>query len=149
MGSSPGLAFVWMILATLSLRCGGGKVLVYPIDGSHWINMKILVESLHSQGHEITVIRSSTSWYVSETSPYYTSITVKQEHSQNIEDQNFMSLFLKRSIDIRRSRGTLRGFLNFYQNLFQMLRENQQVVANLFSSIFENQTLIKELQHSQ
>ncbi|XP_075897863.1 UDP-glucuronosyltransferase 2B1-like isoform X2 [Nelusetta ayraudi] len=149
MESSPGLAFILLILATLSLTCGGGKVLVYPIDGSHWINMKILVESLHSRGHEITVIRSSTSWYVSEISSCYTSITIKQEQSQNIEDQTFMASFLKRSIDIRRRRGSLQGFLDFYQNLFQMIGENQRVVANLFSSIFENKTLIKELRESQ
>ncbi|KAF3860885.1 hypothetical protein F7725_001140 [Dissostichus mawsoni] len=76
--------------------CDGGKVLVYPVDGSHWLNMKILLEALHSKGHQITVIRSSTSWYVSEFSQHYTSITVIQEQSQNLESQDFMTSFLKR-----------------------------------------------------
>lgn len=99
MGSYPALLLV-MLVAALSSSCDSGKVLVYPIDGSHWLNMKILVEALHSRGHQITVLRSSTSWYVSELSPLYTSITIEQKKTQNLESQDFMSSFLKKSIEI-------------------------------------------------
>lgn len=148
MGSYPALAFALLFSATLSSSCDGGKVLVYPIDGSHWLNMKILVEALHSQGHEIVVLRSSTSWYVSESSPHYTSITITQEETQNLESQDFMTSFLKRSIEIRRNQGSLWAFIEFYRNLFNMIGENQKVVAKLVVSIFENKTLIKELKET-
>lgn len=144
MGSYPALLLV-MLVAALSSSCDSGKVLVYPIDGSHWLNMKILVEALHSRGHQITVLRSSTSWYVSELSPLYTSITIEQKKTQNLESQDFMSSFLKKSIEIRRNRGSLWGFMDFYKNLFDMIRENQEVVAEFVVTIFENKTLIKEL----
>uniref|UniRef100_A0A8C3G5D3 UDP-glucuronosyltransferase n=1 Tax=Cyclopterus lumpus TaxID=8103 RepID=A0A8C3G5D3_CYCLU len=124
-------------------------VLVYPIDGSHWLNMKILVEALHSRGHQITVLRSSTSWYVSEFSFHYTSITIIQEQIQNLESQDFMTSFLKKSIEIRRNKGTLWGFVEFYRNLFNMMEENQKVVAKLIVSVFENKTLIKELKETE
>nr|XP_046252999.1 UDP-glucuronosyltransferase 2C1-like [Scatophagus argus] len=149
MGSYPDLAFILLFFTTLSLTCDSGKVLVYPIDGSHWLNMKILVEALHSQGHQITVIRSSTSWYVSEFSPHYTSITIAQEQTQNIESQAFMTSFLKKSIEIRRRKGSPWAFLDFYRNLFNMIGENQQVVAKMVTSIFENKTLIKELKETE
>ncbi|XP_034447181.1 UDP-glucuronosyltransferase 2B13-like [Hippoglossus hippoglossus] len=97
MESDRALAFILLFSATLASCCDGGKVLVYPVDGSHWLNMKILVEALHSQGHQITVLRSTTSWYVSEISPHYSSITVQQEQAQNLESQSFMTSFLKRS----------------------------------------------------
>ncbi|XP_070695287.1 UDP-glucuronosyltransferase 2B20-like [Pempheris klunzingeri] len=148
MGSCPALTFVLLFSATLSFGCDGGKVLVYPVDGSHWLNMKILVEMLHSRGHQITVLRSTTSWYVSEFSPHYTSITINSEESQNIESQAFMTSFLKRSIEIRRRNGTLWAFLEFYSNLFEMLGENQKVVAKQVISIFENKTLIKEMKET-
>ncbi|XP_029992195.1 UDP-glucuronosyltransferase 2C1-like isoform X2 [Sphaeramia orbicularis] len=54
----------------------GGKILVFPLDGSHWVNMKILIEELHTKGHEISVIRPSDSWYISEESPFYTSVNL-------------------------------------------------------------------------
>nr|XP_033484047.1 UDP-glucuronosyltransferase 2A2-like [Epinephelus lanceolatus] len=148
MGSHPALVFTLLFSATLSSSCDGGKVLVFPIDGSHWLNMKILVEALHSQGHQITVLRTSTSWYVSEFSPHYTSITIPQEQSQNVESQEFMTSFLKRSIEIRRHKGTLWAYLEFYRNLFNMIGENQHTVAKLVVSIFENKTLIKELRET-
>lgn len=148
MRSYPGLVFTLLFSATLCCCCDGRKVLVYPVDGSHWLNMKILVEELHSRGHQITVLRSSTSWYVSEFSPHYTSITIYQEQSQNIESQDFMTSFLKRSIEIRRRQGSLWAFLDFYKNLFNMIGENQKVVAKLVISIFENKTLIKELKET-
>uniref|UniRef100_A0A8C1YLW7 UDP-glucuronosyltransferase n=1 Tax=Cyprinus carpio TaxID=7962 RepID=A0A8C1YLW7_CYPCA len=58
-------------LGLLSLLCilsgiDGGKVLVFPLDGSHWVNMKVLIEELHSRGHNVTVIRASNSWYIKE-----------------------------------------------------------------------------------
>lgn len=56
---------------------------MFPLDGSHWINMKILLEELHARGHNLTVIRPSTSWYIPEKSDLYTSITV--EMAVNIE----------------------------------------------------------------
>ncbi|KAM7405258.1 hypothetical protein PAMP_012533 [Pampus punctatissimus] len=148
MGSYPALVFFLIFSATLYYGCDGRKVLVYPVDGSHWLNMKILVEELHSRGHQITVLRSSTSWYVSEFSPYYTSITVTQEQSQNIESQNFMASFLKRSIEIRQCQGSLWAFLDFYKNLFNMIEENHKVVAKVVISIFENKTLSKELKET-
>uniref|UniRef100_A0A8C1IM12 Glucuronosyltransferase n=1 Tax=Cyprinus carpio TaxID=7962 RepID=A0A8C1IM12_CYPCA len=54
----------------------GGKVLVYPLDGSHWVNIKVLIEELHTRCHNVTVLRASNSWYIKEESPFYTSITV-------------------------------------------------------------------------
>ncbi|XP_040912944.1 UDP-glucuronosyltransferase 2C1-like [Toxotes jaculatrix] len=142
----PYAALVFVLL--FSSSCDGGKVLVYPVDGSHWLNMKILVEALHSQGHEITVLRSSTSWYVAEVSPHYNSITITQEESQNIESQAFMTSFLKKSIEIRQYKSSPWSFFEFYRNLFNMIRENQQVVAKLVVSIFENKTLVKELRET-
>uniref|UniRef100_A0A3Q2CJ96 UDP glucuronosyltransferase 5 family, polypeptide E1 n=1 Tax=Cyprinodon variegatus TaxID=28743 RepID=A0A3Q2CJ96_CYPVA len=123
----------------------GGKVLVFPVDGSHWLNMKIILEALHSRGHEITVFRSSTSWYVSEFSPLYTSITIAQDQPQNIESQDVMTSFLDRSMEIRRHEGTLWAFFEFYRNLFELFGENQKDVAKIVVSIFENKTLLRQL----
>ncbi|XP_072542119.1 UDP-glucuronosyltransferase 1A1-like [Salminus brasiliensis] len=34
----------------------GGKILVMPMDGSHWFSIKILVEELSQKGHEMVVL---------------------------------------------------------------------------------------------
>ncbi|XP_012354814.1 UDP-glucuronosyltransferase 2B15 isoform X3 [Nomascus leucogenys] len=38
-----------------------GKVLVWPTEYSHWINMKTILEELVQRGHEVTVLTSSAS----------------------------------------------------------------------------------------
>lgn len=74
----------------------GGKILVFPLDGSHWVNMKVLIEELHAKGHEVTVIRASDSWYISEQSPLYSAVTVPSSNgfAKNLET------FLSRQLDI-------------------------------------------------
>ncbi|CAL8326090.1 unnamed protein product [Merluccius merluccius] len=143
----PALASILLFVAVQS--CDGGKVLVFPVDGSHWLNMKLLIEALHTRGHQITVLRSSTSWYVSQLSPHYTSITIPLEQPQNLEDQAFMASFLNRSIEIRRHEGTVWAFLAFYSNLFSMLEQSQKTVSLMLTTMFENRTLMQEVKESQ
>ena len=64
---------------------------MFPVDGSHWINMKILLEELHARGHSLTVIRAETSWYIPEKSPLYTSITIKIVDAM----EDFFEVFLQ------------------------------------------------------
>lgn len=142
------LPFTLLFSATLC-PCDGGKVLVFPTDGSHWLNMKILVDTLHSQGHELTVIRTSNSWYISENSPHYTSITIKQEQPQNIEDAALLAAFLKRSLEIRRRQGSIWSFLDYHQNLNNLIRESHMDTAKIVISILEDKTLIKQLNESR
>uniref|UniRef100_A0A673GL60 Uncharacterized protein n=1 Tax=Sinocyclocheilus rhinocerous TaxID=307959 RepID=A0A673GL60_9TELE len=91
------------LLAFLSIlsQVFGGKVLVYPSDGSHWVNMKVLIEELHTRGHYVTVLRASNSWYIKEESPFYTSITVY--NSGGIEKE-LLDAFTKHILVIRREK---------------------------------------------
>ncbi|NXF09463.1 UD11 glucuronosyltransferase, partial [Smithornis capensis] len=36
--------------------CGAGRLLVVPIDGSHWLSMHAVVERLQQRGHDIVVV---------------------------------------------------------------------------------------------
>ncbi|KAK2870369.1 hypothetical protein Q8A67_024761 [Cirrhinus molitorella] len=49
------------ILLSTDLSAFAGKVLVFPVEGSHWVNMNLLIEDLHSSGHEVTVVRTTSS----------------------------------------------------------------------------------------
>ncbi|KAL6472145.1 hypothetical protein MHYP_G00183330 [Metynnis hypsauchen] len=62
---------------TLFSGCHGGKILVFPMEGSHWVNMEVLLKELHSRGHQMSMLRQSQSWFVQEHSPYYSSTPVK------------------------------------------------------------------------
>ncbi|XP_040148272.2 UDP-glucuronosyltransferase 2B31 [Ictidomys tridecemlineatus] len=62
-----------LLLLQLSSHCGSGscgKVLVWPLEYSHWINIKTILDELVQKGHEVTVLKSSASvsFYVEEGS---------------------------------------------------------------------------------
>ncbi|XP_019119357.2 UDP-glucuronosyltransferase 2A1-like [Larimichthys crocea] len=93
-------SWVWI---TLCLLCPtavyGGRVLVFPMDGSHWVNMKVIIEALHSRGHQVSVFRTTDSWYIKETSPFYTSITLDIESGL---DEDFIGTFVAQLLEIQR-----------------------------------------------
>lgn len=74
----------WMWFSTLGLVawlccCSlkpvqAGKVLVLPVDGSHWLSMKILVKELARKGHEVLVLVPETSMQIKESDGYKTEI---------------------------------------------------------------------------
>uniref|UniRef100_A0A672K4H4 UDP-glucuronosyltransferase n=1 Tax=Sinocyclocheilus grahami TaxID=75366 RepID=A0A672K4H4_SINGR len=70
------VAFLWSVPPP-SLA---GKILVYPVDGSHWLNMDILLRELYQRGHKLTVVRSANSWYIPENTTHYTPITIHADH---------------------------------------------------------------------
>ena len=52
-----------------------GKVLVWPVDFSHWINLQVILEELHLRGHEITVLVPSQNLLIDHTkTPYHVEI---------------------------------------------------------------------------
>ncbi|ELK32614.1 UDP-glucuronosyltransferase 1-10 [Myotis davidii] len=62
-----------------------GKLLVIPMDGSHWFTMRSVVEKLSHRGHEVVVVRPEVSWHLGQSSNY----TVKTySTSYTLEDLN-------------------------------------------------------------
>ena len=90
---------VSIIVTILTVAADCGKVLLFPHDGSHWVNMNILIQELHNKGHHVTVIRPADSWYIKEHSPHYDSITVDFAVGG---DEAFFNIFVSRQLQIRR-----------------------------------------------
>ncbi len=121
--------------------CNAGKVLVVPADGSHWINMKILIVELHSKGHNITVVRGSSSWYIEEQSPLYTSITV----DTGKHDDDFIVNFLPRLLQIQRQGRSFWNEMALAEEFYCRFRDIQQQICNMTATMFENEILMNSL----
>ncbi|XP_056134730.1 UDP-glucuronosyltransferase 2A1-like [Lampris incognitus] len=68
MKSSWGLLCVLLVLSTTGTATGG-NILVWYTEGSHWINLKPVLETLVDRGHQVTVLVPSTSIYVNASEP--------------------------------------------------------------------------------
>ncbi|XP_034049985.1 UDP-glucuronosyltransferase 2C1-like isoform X2 [Thalassophryne amazonica] len=128
-----------------SLVVQGGKILVFPVDGSHWLSMNLLIQSLHDRGHDITVVRTATSWYIKETSPHYRSITVTLPEAMDIEEQDFFSSFLVKMLAIQKEGASMMAFLSYYWEMLSSLANIHQQAFLFVEEMFENKSLMQHL----
>ncbi|XP_036390519.1 UDP-glucuronosyltransferase 2B31-like [Megalops cyprinoides] len=126
--------------------CDGGRILVFPVDGSHWVNMKVLIEGLHNRGHSVTVIRWKSSWYITEKSPFYTSITLQDMTGM---EQDFFEKFLSEYLEVQRGKKSLMTLFTLKRNFLSMLFEAHRAVCKMVGHILENEELTKRLQDDQ
>ncbi|KAI7813777.1 putative UDP-glucuronosyltransferase 2B20-like [Triplophysa rosa] len=78
-------------LSPLPGNCqNSSRILVVPVDGSHWLNIEIILKELHSQGHNLTVMRSNSSWYIPEKSLFYSTIFMR-----SLQDEIDLDIYIK------------------------------------------------------
>ncbi|XP_048886209.1 UDP-glucuronosyltransferase 2C1-like isoform X2 [Brienomyrus brachyistius] len=137
---------VAVILLMALPSCNSGNILVIPVDGSHWVNMKVLMEELQLKGHIMTVIRGSNTMYIAERSPLYTTITIPV-HGNITED--FFHEFLEKMLEVQRGDKYLIKFLKLQRDFLSMLSEVHRFSCEMFSDMLENTELVKRLQEAQ
>ncbi|KAJ7984616.1 hypothetical protein DPEC_G00356620 [Dallia pectoralis] len=123
----------------------GGNILVFPVDGSHWVNMNLLIEGLHARGHQITVVRSSSSWYIKESSPHYRSVSVTVPGGMDVEKQDYFAFLLGNLLEIRKGGSSPLAFASFYRLMLSGLSSLHQQGSSFVADIFENQALMQSL----
>uniref|UniRef100_A0A3Q2ZHX5 UDP-glucuronosyltransferase n=1 Tax=Kryptolebias marmoratus TaxID=37003 RepID=A0A3Q2ZHX5_KRYMA len=124
----------------------GSKILVVPVDGSHWINMKVIIEELHSRGHQITVLHSHNSWYIPSNSSIYASIHTPTQ--ENKWDSNVFNRYVHIFLNLR----SYPGFLcQFYQQhwLATQLGMGHKGMARVASTMLDDSVLMRKLQESK
>ncbi|XP_012504301.1 PREDICTED: UDP-glucuronosyltransferase 1-3 isoform X2 [Propithecus coquereli] len=118
---ATGLQFLPMGLLGLLLFLNGGpcaegeKVLVVPMDGSHWLSMREVVRELHARGHQAVVLAPEVNMHIKEEDfftvktygfPYskYDFENLLKEHIQiAFETQHFLNMFFKTMAILKRS----------------------------------------------
>ncbi|XP_053720663.1 UDP-glucuronosyltransferase 2A2-like [Synchiropus splendidus] len=134
------------IVSLLASTTHAGKVLVFPQDGSHWVNMQVLVQGLHARGHSVTVIRAADSWYIRAESPFYRTISVNKDAGTN---EDFFRLFVSEMIQIKRGGGSVMTRIALDAKFRDSLIELHGKVCEIVTSIFENEDLMRSLQEAR
>ncbi|NXA41363.1 UD2A1 glucuronosyltransferase, partial [Eudromia elegans] len=114
-----GQRFLWLLWACSFCWSPGfcGKVVVWPTDASHWINMKVLLEELVLRGHEVTVLVPSANLLIDhqDTSSPFTFEVLQVPFTQENLDA-MMEDFLSSWVD-----GP--GDLSFLELLWKMEKD--------------------------
>lgn len=141
--SSPVFLAAVCFLLLGPLSCGGSRILVMPVDGSHWINMKVILEELHSRGHDITVLHSAKSWFIPSNSSIYTSVNVPS--LEDGVDRNVYDKMLLNVIECRKYPRFIRSFCQ-QQLITRMLEKGHGILAQAAAVMLEDPVFMKKLQ---
>ncbi|CAH2307318.1 UDP-glucuronosyltransferase 1-1-like [Pelobates cultripes] len=77
----------WLLLVEAFCLVEGGKLLVVPMDGSHWLSMKPVVEKLTKNGHQVVVVTPESTLSMSNSSCYSLKTYSVPYSSQDVEDK--------------------------------------------------------------
>ncbi|XP_030644722.1 UDP-glucuronosyltransferase 2C1 [Chanos chanos] len=122
------------------------RILVVPLDGSHWVNMEIILKELHSRGHNLTVMLSAKSWYIPVKSPFYTSIVMKS--LEDDIDLTFYDDMLKRNLKYRKM-GSFLSFIFQQWDLTSMFAMGHGILSKAAAEIFDDQVFMAQLRDAK
>ncbi|XP_076843508.1 LOW QUALITY PROTEIN: UDP glucuronosyltransferase 5 family, polypeptide G1 [Brachyhypopomus gauderio] len=147
MGVSGDGLLCFACLLVMAGCCGAGRILVFPEEGSHWVNMQVVLKELHRGGHHLTVVRSSTSWYIRDNCPLYTFVTVNLTQAEDVGPGFFGSL-LQRSLALRGMTPVLR-FFEQQKDVAAMLKTFHSGALRLISTMLDDASLMGQLQDAK
>uniref|UniRef100_A0A3Q3VPF2 UDP glucuronosyltransferase 5 family, polypeptide D1 n=1 Tax=Mola mola TaxID=94237 RepID=A0A3Q3VPF2_MOLML len=140
------LKTIWMFLFLFSRKDLKVIISINNLKRSHWINMDILLQALHSRGHNITIVRSDKSWYIKDKSTYYRSFTVEVKRSL---DQKYITELVSKAILFERGALPLTNFLHMTLGMFSTFVDAHMAVGEFVSAMLSDQELMRTLRDSK
>ncbi|ERE88933.1 UDP-glucuronosyltransferase 2A2 isoform X2 [Cricetulus griseus] len=121
-----------------------GNVLIWPADGSHWLNIKTLLEELIRRNHSVTVLASSETLLIKSSTAafvHFEEVPVSFTKS-NIDEmiEHMIALWLDH-------RPTPLSMWTFYKELGKLFETFYQININLCDGVLNNTTLMAKLQN--
>ncbi|XP_075798862.1 UDP-glucuronosyltransferase 2B17-like [Microtus pennsylvanicus] len=141
----------WMsVLLLLQMGCylrsgNCGKVLVWPMEYSHWMNLKTILDELVQRGHEVTVLRPSASIFLD---PQKSPGLKFESFSTSISKDDLDKVFTK-AVDVWTNeipRDMCLSFSPLLQNTFE---EYSNSYLRLCRDTVSNKQLMTKLQGSK
>ncbi|XP_076012375.1 UDP-glucuronosyltransferase 2C1-like [Genypterus blacodes] len=134
-----------LLLLIIPKACQGENILVLPSEGSHWVNMEILIQALYSKGHNITILRSSKSWYIKENS-HYKTLTVPMEKGLN---EDYIKKTVNYVIEFERGSLPLTTVLYMAFEMLDTLIELHTIFAELAKALLDDKELMQNIKDSK
>nr|XP_026647762.1 UDP-glucuronosyltransferase 2A1 isoform X2 [Zonotrichia albicollis] len=137
------VAVLLVLLAVLGWG-SGGKVLVWPADNSHWLNMENILQELVARGHEVTVLLPSCFLIVNPTKPSpfqfeVIEVPITKKEMTDLMDKMFYFFFYEEK-ELPIWKGT--------HKIVQMMLQMKNITKIICDGVVKNEALMERLRAS-
>nr|XP_051675270.1 UDP-glucuronosyltransferase 2B16 isoform X1 [Oryctolagus cuniculus] len=141
---------VSVLLLLLQLSCcfssgSCGKVLVWPMEFSHWMNMKVILDELVQKGHEITVLRSSASVLIDHKK----QSGIKFETFPTTSTQEELDVFFTNWVNILINDVSREKYWEYFPLWQKFFLQYSEIYENFCKDLVLNKKLMTKLQESK
>uniref|UniRef100_A0A8C7BHK4 UDP-glucuronosyltransferase n=1 Tax=Neovison vison TaxID=452646 RepID=A0A8C7BHK4_NEOVI len=137
--------FVQLLVFNLTLTqiVLSGNVLIWPTDGSHWLNIEIILEELIQRNHSVTVLASSTTLLINSNPDSPVNFEVIPVSFTNSNIDSLIEHMIMLWMDHRPTPLTL---WNFYKELGNLLDTFFRINIQICDGVLNNPKLMARLQ---
>ncbi|XP_058239812.1 UDP-glucuronosyltransferase 2C1-like [Hemibagrus wyckioides] len=134
MSACGSAALCLLLLLCLTPLCvTAGKILIWPEEFSHWLNIKIIIDELIARGHSVTIItQSATPSIKTDQSPGYNVEVIQVPHSKAKVIDTFDRFFKYWMYDLPNT-NMIHAFLKLTEIIDMMLEQNKALCRELFA----------------
>lgn len=126
-----------LLLCVLSpMATQGGKLLMIPVDGSHWLTTLGLIQQLQKRGHEIVVVAPDSFLHIKEA-PFYTW----KKYPVQTGKENMKRILNRLGQKVFENKPLLQRVVESYKDV----KENSALFLSLCSSLLYNKELMRSL----
>ncbi|XP_023600090.1 LOW QUALITY PROTEIN: UDP-glucuronosyltransferase 2A1-like [Myotis lucifugus] len=124
----------------------GGNVLIWPMEGSHWLNVKIIIDELINKQHNVTVLVASGALHIKPTSnPSLTYEIYKVPfEKENVEETLHKLIFTW--MENKPSPSTI---WRFYQEIGKAFMDFHALSREICDGVLKNRKLLEKLKKSK
>ncbi|XP_078233801.1 UDP-glucuronosyltransferase 2C1 isoform X3 [Pogona vitticeps] len=118
-----------------------GNVLVWPVDFSHWLNMKAILHELTAKGHQVTVLLPSSFQAIqfSEPPPF------QLEEFHVPMSKEYVETFVEDFVRIWTYEMHELSFWEFFIKLYEIMEKIMNISKMFCDAIFLNRKLLEKL----
>ncbi|NXC31195.1 UD11 glucuronosyltransferase, partial [Campylorhamphus procurvoides] len=127
-------------LLSLLAVAAGGKLLVVPVDGSHWLSMREVLGSLRDRGHDMVVVAPEVTLHIKPSESF---VLKKYPVLYTYEE---MEKEFKAFVQIAFEEGS---FLSRFLKVYEGMKRISALGISSCESLLKNQELIKYLEDSK
>uniref|UniRef100_A0A671U2N2 UDP-glucuronosyltransferase n=1 Tax=Sparus aurata TaxID=8175 RepID=A0A671U2N2_SPAAU len=134
-----------LLVLCVTWSANGGNILVWYTEGSHWINMKPVLETLVDRGHQVTVLVPSTSMYMNKSEPSrfsYEPFNVSISMEEMVDFFNEYLYFSIYEMDHL-------SYFQIYMRYMELMTTDLQYSLKYLDGVLKSETTMKKLKEGK